>query len=103
MSDRAYAEDLDWALASPSLLSGERIVTDEQCRALFARARPTDPADLAAYVREHLKSPRLGIYFEVLVRYWLERKLGMRDVRSNVPIRDPRGATLGELDFLFVD
>jgi len=51
------------------------------------------------------KSHRLGIYFEWLLRYWLEEILQVQQLGHNVPVfqRQKTGGkrTLGEFDFLF--
>lgn len=57
------------------------------------------PAPLLAWL-EQAPSRRLGHYFERLYAYWLEHLLGWPILLQNQPIRDSRGRTLGELDFI---
>ena len=94
--DQAVA-DLRWVVESPA----------------FAEGPNTEPAhqlDLEAIDPEHLAAtlgvlpPRVGHYFERLVRYWLEHSVGVDLEAAGLQLSDPEtGRTIGELDFVFVD
>ncbi|MDX1633804.1 MAG: DUF1853 family protein [Marinobacter sp.] len=57
------------------------------------------PGPLLAWL-EQAPSRRLGHYFERLYAYLLEQLLGWPVLLQNQPVRDTRGRTLGELDFI---
>lgn len=100
--------DLAWALASTNLLSGDAVVGQSWCDETYAAHKSRletldrDPGPLLAFILDRLHNHRLGIYFETLMAYWLERILKMPELRQNVPVREG-GVTLGEFDFLFLD
>lgn len=98
MVDAAQAlADLQWVVES----------------AAFAEGPNTEPAhrlDVASVDRDHLAAtlgelpPRVGHYFERLVRYWLEECIGVELEAAGLQLSDPdTGRTIGELDFVFVD
>ena len=106
--------DLAWVMASAGLLQtapeGQLLVTDEYCRQLYvthdAHLRTLDeqPEPLLTVLSKS-KSHRLGIYFEWLLRYWLQEILQVQQLGHNVPVfqmqKEGGQRTLGEFDFLF--
>jgi len=56
---------------------------------------------LDEFLAAEVKAPRLGNYFEALIKYALVQLLGMKRVHSNVPIPGETGQTLGEMDFVY--
>jgi hypothetical protein len=90
--------------------AGAQVVSDAWCQATYAAgaaslaALERDPAPLAQWLHQR-PSRRLGVYFESLLAYWLQRILGVEPLHMNVPVyRTPptaAGNTLGEFDFLF--
>lgn len=106
--------DLAWLMLSPGLLQvapqGQRLVTDNWCQKLYAehkshlRKLDKNPQPLLRALSK-CKSHRLGVYFEFLLRYWLEDILCVQKFQHNVPIFQPQATggkrTLGEFDFLF--
>lgn len=106
--------DLAWVMRSPGLLrmgpAGQVIVADDWCRQIYIDAAQqlgaldNDPSPLLQALSQN-KSYRLGVYFESLLRYWLEEILQVRQLRHNVPVFEQElkkgKRTLGEFDFLF--
>lgn len=106
--------DLAWVMASAGLLQtvpeGQALVTDGWCRQHYLahddhlRALDEQPEALLTVLSKS-KSHRLGIYFEWLLRYWLQEILQVHQLGHNVPVsrRQKTGGrrTLGEFDFLF--
>lgn len=94
---------LAWLCQAPPLLTGpglfrpaERLPADWRQRlAALDRA----PAPLLAWLGR-AASKRLGHYFECLYAFFLEELLGWPVLLHNQPVRDARGRTLGELDFI---
>ncbi len=106
--------DLAWVMVSPGLLKtppvGQALVSDEICHQFYAShqdhlsALDENPAPLLALLSKS-KSHRLGIYFEWLLRYWLQNILQVQQLGHNIPVFQARKTggkrTLGEFDFLF--
>ena len=101
-------QNLSWVMRSPSLLkdfSGIP-VSDAEClkwwnpSASMLAQLEKDPEPLREYLDHHRRSGRLGNLFEVLIRFWLEGLLGVRELAQGVAIREG-GETRGELDFIF--
>lgn len=106
--------DLAWVMVSPSLLQaapdGQAIVKDNWCQGVYAthadhlHALDENPVPLLEALSKS-KSHRLGIYFEWLLRYWLEEILQVQQLGHNVPVfqiqKSGGKRTLGEFDFLF--
>ncbi len=103
--------DLAWVIGSPPLYAhrdeGLRCASAAGCAAeLAAFARELerldrDPTPLLCALGNP-PNPRLGIYFESLVAFWLERSERYDLLAHNLPIRDCK-RTLGELDFVVRD
>lgn len=104
-------DDLYWMLSSPSLLRVEeptyRTFDDawflnqtEKFKPHFAKLR-SNPAPLVEHL-SHLKTYRLGAYFEQLIRYWLNHNERYECVEQNLIIRENK-QTLGEFDFIVFD
>lgn len=117
--------DLAWVIASPPLVSGNfdqvHWWDHADCLREFENCLPAlrhldqDPEPLHRYL-EKLKSRRLGIRFEALVAFWLDRiSPDYTLLAHNIPLRETvthqtgrlKGRTytntLGELDFLIQD
>mgnify|MGYP001177832225 CR=1 FL=1 len=99
------AEDLIWAINSPSLIS-HVFLQSEQKGELYDEVQLVDAGDIS---REHfwefikpVKDRRVGRYFERLMLYWLVHVRHVDLVAHGLQVRDG-GQTLGEIDFLFVD
>jgi uncharacterized protein len=106
--------DLAWVMAAPGLLhsapAGQVLVDDAWCRQIYVtheqqlRELDENPAPLL-HVLAQSKSHRLGIYFEWLLRYWLEDILCVKQLQHNLPVFQLQTGggrqTLGEFDFLF--
>jgi len=104
---RQLLENLHWVMDSPGLLAegAGPVVSDAECQRFSERAASewarllSDPAALERFLLEHRKSGRLGNLFEALLRFWLERLLGVGELAQGIAIREG-GATRGELDFV---
>jgi len=110
----SVVRDLAWVMASPGLLQtaqeGQVLVTDDWCRHVYATHEnhlhelDENPMPLLDALSK-CKSHRLGIYFECLLRYWLQAILCVQQLHHNVPVFQPQKTggkrTLGEFDFLF--
>jgi len=106
--------DLAWVMISPGLLQaapkGQTLVMDEWCRHVYAahenhlRELDEDPAPLLNALSKN-KNYRLGVYFEYLLRYWLQTILCVQELQHNVPVFQSQKTggkrTLGEFDLLF--
>ena len=97
MSDRQtqLLDDLVWALESPAFVDGPNTVGPI--------AVDTSHVDVELLEAE-LGDPtgRVGVYFERLVRFWLEHVAGVELVGAGIQIRNDT-RTIGELDFVFRD
>ena len=103
--------DLAWSLASPPLLQCRDPevrwpdehwfeAIKEQFRANLVQldAEPQPLRDVLARRRDH----RLGNYFEMLWRYWLDHNPRYRLLHANLPVH-ANGKTVGEFDFIVED
>ena len=89
--------DLRWVVESPAFAEGP---DTEPARALDVSS--VDPEHLVAALG--VVPPRVGHYFERLVRYWLEHVVGVELEAAGLQLSDPEtGRTVGELDFVFAD
>ena len=110
----AVVRDLAWVMFSPGLMKSatddDRLVTDEWCQQTYVEHvgklydLDKDPQPLLNYL-SHLKSHRLGFYFEALLAFWFEHILLPVRFQKNVPVfrklKKTGQQTLGEFDFLF--
>lgn len=104
-------DDLHWALASPSLLKVEEstyrtmddpwFIHQAELFNPYIKKLKENPAPLEAHL-SHLKTYRLGAYFEQLIRFWLDHNDRYECVEQNLVIRD-KSHTLGEFDFIVFD
>ncbi len=126
--------DLAWAIGSPALITSNpqhllqnHLAGDAQTPAASCNYWPEpswfetqlqaylpaldqlerNPEPLAAILKA-LKSPRLGIYFEALLTYWLATSERYLLLQRNLPIRAINSAsghqtTIGEFDFIVLD
>ncbi len=106
--------DLAWVMVSPGLLQkapeGQALVKDDWCQCIYTthenhlRELDENPTPLLEELSK-CKSHRLGIYFEYLLRYWLQAILCVQELQHNVPVFQSQKTggkrTLGEFDFLF--
>jgi uncharacterized protein len=100
-----FGRDLAWALSSPSMMRHPLAIDDDwgphelaSHPGLLARLdRPGSPLDKAVSAAT---SGRLGEYFEVVMRTWLEEVPPAKLIASNLQI-PAKGGTLGEFDLLF--
>lgn len=114
--------DLAWMMLSPGLLNPQAatlsLVSDAWCRRLYQAGREVlaaldqQPDELHAWLAD-VHSPRLGIYAEALLGFWLQRVLRAtvchRNVRvyaqatgtSTAAATTAHRHTLGEFDVLF--
>ncbi len=107
----AEVRDLAWSLASPPLLqredSGVRWPEDDWFEAIANQFHDglaqldADPQPLRAVLARRTDR-RLGNYFEVLWRYWLDHNPRYRLLHANLPVH-AGGKTLGEFDFIVED
>lgn len=88
--------DLDWAWSSPSLIQGPGWFDTRTLRPPAPEGTDTGP--LHRWLTPGNR--RLGHYFEDLLAFTLDRHPDYRLIARNLPVRDPEGQTLGELDFL---
>ena len=101
--------DLAWIIASPTILQANTakhpIFSAKDCSNAFTQVfsklqkLDEDPAPLLSYL-EQLPGHRVGRYFEVLIKYWLQHLTGLEVVASNLQLKEGK-QTLGEIDFLF--
>ena len=101
--------DLAWVMCSPSILKDDvpqhSVFTEGDCELLFDKALDKlyelekNPTHLLSYL-ERFPSHRVGLYFEILVQYWLEHLTEFEVIASNLQIHKGK-RTLGEIDFLF--
>ena len=102
--------DLAWACFSPPLLHVQQLADDgyniADCGLSLTPAREAWLLALdhnADDLLEHLEkrpTTRLGIYFERLWHFFLERDPGLELIAHNLPVHD-EGRTLGEFDCLY--
>lgn len=97
MNDRQaqLLDDLVWALESPAFVDGPNALGP-----IAVDVTQIDAELLAAEVGEPTR--RVGVYFERLIRFWLEHVAGVDLVGAGIQIRDGN-RTIGELDFVFCD
>ncbi len=89
--------DLCWAIESPAFAEGPG--TEGPASVV---AEQIDLDHLVATLGQ--VPPRVGHYFERLVRYWLVHCEGVELEAAGLQLSDPEtGRTLGELDFVFTD
>jgi hypothetical protein len=103
--------DLAWSLASPPLLqrrdAGVRWPDDAWFEAIGAQFHASlvqldsDPQPLRDVLARRTDQ-RLGNYFEVLWRYWLDHNPRYRLLQAHLPVR-AGGKTLGEFDLIVED
>jgi hypothetical protein len=103
--------DLAWSLASPPLLqrqdAGVLWPEDGWFEAIADQFRDdlaqldADPRPLREILARRTDH-RLGNYFEVLWRYWLDHNPRYRLLHANLPVH-AGGKTLGEFDFIVED
>lgn len=101
--------DLAWVIGSPSLLhsDGHHRVSDEWRRISFydripwLRELDKNPEPLHEWLSSR-KSKLLGVYFEVLIEYWLSHWKRMKLLAARLPLMGEERA-IGEFDFLFRD
>jgi len=101
--------DLAWVIASPPILhcQGKDRVNDDWCRFAFydripwLRELDRDPSGILAWL-ETRKSRLLGVYFELLIEYWLSHWRRMALHAFRLPLKDA-DRVIGEFDFLFRD
>lgn len=101
--------DLAWVIASPSILCshGKDRVSDDWCRLAFydripwLRELDREPSGVLAWL-EARKSRLLGVYFELLIEYWLSHWRRMALQASRLPLMGV-DRSIGEFDFLFRD
>jgi hypothetical protein len=103
--------DLAWSLAGPPLLQRRDAGVQWPDPAWFERIgerfgdtlhrleRDAGPLDAVLARR---RDPRLGRYFEILWRYWLDHNPRYRVLCANLPVRDEH-RTLGEFDLVVND
>ena len=107
MEDNNYqtlsVRDLAWALLSPQLClltpPGQQGIWSKEVIIPFLDKLDKKPERLESYLREH-SQPRLGIYFELLLAFYLQQCSGVAQVYSAVRIQSPE-RTLGEFDLLY--
>lgn len=99
------ADDLIWAINSPSLISNV-FLQSEQEEESRDEVQFVEAGDIS---REHfwefikpVKDRRVGRYFERLMLYWLLHLRQVEMVAHGLQVRDG-SQTLGEIDFLFID
>lgn len=99
------ADDLIWAINSPSLISNV-FLQSEQEEESRDEVQFVEAGDIS---REHfwefikpVKDRRVGRYFERLMLYWLLHLRQVKMVAHGLQVRDG-SQTLGEIDFLFID
>jgi len=105
--------DLQWAMASPSIYSARALslLTDEFCQELTNDCGPwligvdADPQHLKEWILSRPQHSRLGLYFALLLEYWL-RFCPSLAVGSELvvgrQIKKARGqGTKGQLKFMF--
>ncbi|WNJ18835.1 DUF1853 family protein [Pontibacter sp. G13] len=109
----SIVQDLAWALLSPSLIQE----LPEVSPSLFVQAGIGDtsleedlkllrqlderPSILEDFIRHHLRSYRLGLYFESLIHFWIAYHPSYELVAHSLQIREAK-KTIGEIDFLYV-
>lgn len=103
--------DLAWSLCSPALLqrrdAGVHWPDDAWYASIGKLFHPqlsrldVNPQDLHEFLAQR-RDRRLGHYFEMLWRYWLEHNPAYRLLHANLPVR-AAGNTLGEFDLLVHD
>ena len=102
--------DLAWACFSRPLLTcsllGERAPSVSNCaltlnadRRRWLRALDADAAELNAYLKD-ARAGRLGLYFERLWQFFLDRDPAVDLIAHNLAVRE-HGHTLGEFDCLY--
>lgn len=104
-------QDLAWAIRSPPLISGHIAHTDWWSATHFEQEYQTCLPELLQLNRNpaalnqalsHVKSYRLGHYFEALIAFWLEISPNYTLLAKQLPLRD-ENRTLGEIDFIIRD
>jgi len=101
--------DLAWVIGSPPLLrsGGKDRVANSWCRIAFYDRIPwlreidKDPSALQAWLEER-RTRLLGVYFELLVEYWLVHWRRMKLHAARLSLMGEERA-IGEFDFLFRD
>lgn len=118
--DEKIVRDLAWAIRSPGILSPKTatwqagqnqkiadrsIVYDAQCTSIYnshidwLSNLNKHPQPLRDWLNQS-KSRRLGLYFELLVEFWLREKLVSERLFSHVQVFNGK-LTVGEFDYLF--
>jgi hypothetical protein len=107
----AEVRDLAWSLASPPLLQRQDAGVHWPDDAWFTaighefgdtlRQLDADPQPLRDLLARR-KDQRLGNYFEVLWRYWLDHNPRYALLHANLPVRNHE-RTLGEFDLIVQD
>ncbi len=90
------ANDLLWAITSPSLVCGDQVAAVAEMV-----ADDIDASSLNAFLATR-PAHRVGRYFEHLVHFWLKEVRGVDVVGASVQLREGK-RTVGELDFLYRD
>ncbi|NNE93868.1 MAG: DUF1853 family protein [Verrucomicrobiales bacterium] len=96
---RINERDLDWALTSPSLITHELALPDQE----FPGMEETQLRDFLE--RREKKSHRVGRYFEDLIEFWLTEIQDVELIARGHQIFDAneKTRTIGELDFVWRD
>jgi len=100
--------DLAWTLSSPNLLKGDDVLAEgillEEYNDLksWLAGLDKDPYSLVEFLSSK-NTLRLGHYFEQLVFFWLHHSRRYVSIAENIPIRNKRGQTLGEIDVIVKD
>ncbi len=107
MPPSKLAQDLEWMLLSPSLVSEScfPLVPDESLQELFARNRKwfadleADTAGLRDRLENAARSYKLGIYAEALLEHALRSLPEIEVIVSHLPVYEGKIAR-GEFDFI---
>ncbi|MCB1662541.1 MAG: DUF1853 family protein [Pseudomonadales bacterium] len=101
ITPQQMCDDLVWAVTSPHLMALSQNLTTIPAPAELYKWLTTDKHKerLSQYLTES-KPTRLGVYFEILWRYFLEQHPSFELVSHNLPVRN-NGQTLGEFDFIY--
>lgn len=101
--------DLAWVIGSPALVandshwvSSEVALQELRSHGRWLEELDRDPETLVEFLKSR-DCRRLGRYFEALHSFWFHFAPNRRLLAENLAVRDAKGRTLGELDFLYED
>jgi len=98
-SSSRFLRDLEWVIASPSLLDTES--SEDVANPVWCPDLEIDAEKLDRFM-EQQSSHRVGYYFESLIHYWLKEIRKVEVIEQGKQIIE-EGITKGEIDFLFRD